>query len=239
MDLNAPEYVRQLRRIGPRPTEPLVRNIMRSGDAAYAPLIALATNIELLHEDEPECFGPVHALRLLGELPRVAMIEPLLRQFPIELLSEEDQLTRLWGNEAPQIIGRLGAEAVEPLWSIIDTPEWAEQARGTAVIALCCAATIAPEQRDNVVAGMRQRLEQTADTILSSYLAVGLANLGVKEAYSEIMAFYRAGEVKQEIMPPKVARQLLLSGGEQGLNCTKHPLTERYDQHGPAERRSA
>jgi hypothetical protein len=47
------------------------------------------------------------------------------------------------------------------------------------------------------------------------------------------MALYKAEKIDREIISPGVARQLLLSKGDKRLACAKHPLWERYDQHGP------
>src|SRR5262245_31423176 len=124
LELGVAEKVKQLRREGLRPSEQLARSIIRAGDAAVGPLLALATDTELLHEEEPDCFAPLHALRLLGELGSTEIIEPLLRQFPVSLDYDDEDLPQTWVNEAAQIIGHLGAPAVEPLWRIADDESW-------------------------------------------------------------------------------------------------------------------
>src|SRR6476620_8744908 len=116
LELGIAEKVKQLRREGLRPSEQLARSITKAGSAAVEPLLALATQIELLHEEEPECFGPLHALRLLGELGSLEIVAPLLRQFPISLEYEDEKVPQIWADEVPQIIGRLGKPAVELLW---------------------------------------------------------------------------------------------------------------------------
>jgi hypothetical protein len=233
LDLTIGDKVKQLRREGFRPSEALVRTITKAGSAAISPLLALAVDVDLLHEDEPECFAPLHALRLLGEVGSPEIIEPLLREFPVELDYEDEQLPKLWVEEAPQIIGHLGAAAVEPLWAIADDESWNMAARSGALLALGYATAVDPSVKDAVVAGMRARLARTEETIFASHLVVGLANIGVRDAYADVMALYRVGKIAQEIIPAGAARQLLLSDGLQRLNCAKHPLWERYDQHGP------
>src|SRR5215212_5089225 len=104
LDFTVSDKIKQLQREGLRPAEKLVSTIMRAGSAAFAPLLELATNLELLHEDEPECYAPIHALRLLGEVGSVEMIQPLLREFPIELEYEDEHLPGVWAEEVPQII---------------------------------------------------------------------------------------------------------------------------------------
>jgi len=233
LELGVAEKVKQLRREGLRPSEPLARSIIRAGDAAVGPLLALATDTNLLHADEPECFAPLHALRIVGELGSLEIIEPLLRQFPVSLDYEDEDLPQTWISEAAQIIGHLGAPAVEPLWRIADDESWNMAARSGALTALGYVTAVAPETRDDIIAGIRERMERGEDTVLTSYLAIALANLGVSDLYPEMMALYRAGKLDQDILPAAAARQLLLSDSSKRLACAKHPLWERYDQHGP------
>src|SRR4051794_21024101 len=124
LELGINDKVKQLRREGLRPSEQLVRTITKAGTVAIEPLLALATETDLLHEDAPECFAPIHALRLLGEIGSATIIEPLLRTFPIQLDYEEEELPLSWVKEVAQIIGHLGAAAAEPLWQIIDDDSW-------------------------------------------------------------------------------------------------------------------
>src|SRR6478672_10058855 len=133
LEFGVAEKVKQLRREGVRPSEQLARSITRAGHAAIGPLLTLATDLDLLHEDAPECFAPLHALRLLGELGAIEIIEPLLRQFPVSLDYDQEDLPQTWVNEVTQIIGHLGAPAVEPLWRIADDDGWNMAARSGAL----------------------------------------------------------------------------------------------------------
>ena len=233
LELGVAEKIKQLRREGMRPSEALVRTITRAESAAVAPLLALATDTQLLHHEAPECFASIHALRLLGELGSIEIIEPLLRQFPISLDYEDEELPQMWADEVAQIIGHLGEPAIEPLWQIADDESWNMAARSGALTALGYVTAVAPETRDAIIAGIRERIERGEDKVLASYLAIGLANLGVSDLYPEIMAMYRAGKIDQDILPAAAARQLMLSDSAKRLACAKHPLWERYDQHGP------
>lgn len=233
LDLTVGDKVKQLRTEGLRPSDGVVRAITKAGAAAAGPLLTLATDVELLHADEPDCYAPLHALRLLGELGSAEIVEPLLREFPLELEYEDEDLPKMWAEEAPQIIGRLGAAAVEPLWKIADDEGWNMAARSGALLALTYATAADPATKDAVTAGLRERLAGAEDTIFASHLVVALANLGVRDAYADVMARYRAGTIAQEIIPAGAARQLLLTDGSQRLACANHPLWERYDQHGP------
>ncbi len=114
------DLVRQLRRIGLRPPERLAASILEYGPEARDPLLALATDRELIHEESPGCWGPIHALRLLGELQDPTTIKALLQMFPLELREEEEQAPKLWAEDATQLIGHMGAPAVETLWQWFD-----------------------------------------------------------------------------------------------------------------------
>lgn len=233
IDLTIGEEVKQLRRAGMRPNERQVRDILRAGAAAFRPLLALATDTELLHEEPPECYGPIHALRLLGEMPSVDMIEPLLAPLPITRNYPDEQLPQLWLSELPQIIGRIGAAAVEPLWAIADDQERGIPARTVALVALGYVSAVAPDMRDAIIAGMREHLATSDDATINAYMVTALGDMGVEDAYAEVMQLYRAGKINQRIVPPGTARQMLLSKRDTRLNCANHPLWERYDQHGP------
>lgn len=234
IDLAAPEYVRQLRHAELRPSEKLVQKILATGDGAIGPLLELATDSELIYEQPPLCYAPLHALRLLGELGSTKIIEPLLLAYPVDNgYTEEHSPPEAWDNELPQILGRLGEVAVEPLWAYVDDQEKSVESRGAALSALAYATALTPELRDTVVAGLRERLGQSEDKTFTGHVLAALANIGVAEVYPEALALYRAGRVDQELIPPGAARQLLLSDGSKRLACVKHPLWERYDQHGP------
>jgi hypothetical protein len=232
-DLAAADYVRQLRRVGLRPSERLVRNILQASAAAVGPLLELALETDLFDEEAPECFAPLHALRLLGELHPIEMIAPLLDKLPLDPYYLEEDLTETWEIEVTQMIGRLGAAAAAPLWSIADDEAWDIAGRGAALTSLAYATEVEPAIRDAVVAGLRDRLAQSDDKSFSGYIVAALGNLGVQEAYQEVMALYREGRIDQEVIPAGAARQLLLTKSERRLACIHHPLWERYDEHGP------
>ncbi len=233
LDFTISDKIKQLQREGLRLNDKLAATITRAGSAAQAQLIELATNVDLLHEDEPECYAPIHALRLLGEVGTTEMIEPLLRQIPVELDYEDERLPQLWAEEVPQIIGRLGEPAIEPLWRIAEDDGWPSAARSSALVALTYITAAVPETREPIIAELRARLAATEDKALASHLVVALANLGVNDTYADIMALYRAGKIDQAIIPAGAVRQLLLTDSTKRLACVRHPLWERYDQHGP------
>lgn len=237
VDTPVADLVRQLSRVGLRPDPRLTDQIVSRGAEARAALLGLATSIDALHSELPMALGPLHALRLLGEVPDVSMIDPLLNALPIPVLGEEDVPARLYAAEVLQIIGRVGAPAVEALWAIADDAGQGETQRSAAVQALSYVAAFDPEVREAVLAEARARLaDEGQPTNIRTGAAVVLAELGDGQSYKPIMAAYRAGAIDQSKAPAGAARQFLLGGGRKDLSCVSHPLWERYDQHGPTPR---
>lgn len=234
IDTPVNDLVRQLSRVGLRPDERLVKLVLDYGTEARAPLLSIATHLEALREPLPASLGPLHALRLLGEIPDVSMIEPLLAVLPVPLSHPEHDIPgKLYALEILQMIGRVGAPAVPVLWAIAGDDTRSDIVRGAAINALSYVATYAPETREEIVAEARQRLETCQSPVIGTGVVTVLADLGDKESYKAVMAAYRDGHVDQQKAPAAMARQFLLSGGRNDLVCVKHPLWERYDHHGP------
>jgi hypothetical protein len=234
VDFEIFDSVRQLRRVGLRPPEQLARRITQAGPAALQQLLELATDVSLFEEEPPTTYAPLHALRLLGELNSPDMIEPLLDAFPLDIFGDEQNAPpAIWDAEAPQIIGHLGRPALAALWAYADDTSKPVPSRSAALSALAYATAIDPTVREEVLAGLRERISNADDALIASYALVALANIGAPELYGEIMAQFRQGRFDTEIIPPGAARQLLLSKGDSRLACARHPLWERYDQHGP------
>ncbi|ABU58642.1 hypothetical protein [Roseiflexus castenholzii] len=233
LHLSAGEYVQRLRRIGLRPGERLVNNILHCGDAAVEPLIELATRVLLLYEEPPVAYAPIHALRLLGELRPLRMVEPLLKSVDAEFKSR-GSAREIWQYEVPQMIGRIGAAVVAPLWSYIEDPACTPVERDGALLALAYATVIDKDVREPVIAELYRRLMQSDDRTLNAGIVRAIAYLGLADMYGDIMARYRASAVNQERMPASAARQMLLSQKTSGLaNDAKLSLWERYDRFGP------
>jgi hypothetical protein len=236
IDTPVSELVRQLSRVGLRPDERLVQRILEHGPAARAALLELALNTEALHAELPAALGPLHALRLLGELPDVALIVPLLGRLPVPITSDEDVPAQLYATEILQIIGRIGAPAVEPLWAYADDEANLPNVRSAAVATLAFVAARDPECRDTIIAEGRRRLEHAGALPVTNGVATLLAELGDAPSYAAVMAAFRAGQIEKEQVAPATLRQFMLGGGRRDLSCVNHPLFERYDDHGPRMR---
>lgn len=233
VDTPAIDLVRQLSRVGLRPDERLVKRIVEQGPAAREALLVLATDIEALHSELPGALGPLHALRLLGELPDVTMIAPLLGALPVPVIDDEDVAARLYATEVLQIIGRVGEPAVAALLAYADDEANPELTRAAAVSGLAYVATYAPATREVVLSEARRRLDLDQSLYVTTGIVTLLAELGDAASYPAVMAAYKAGRVEKDQAPAAAARQFLLGGGRKDLTCVNHPLWERYDHHGP------
>jgi hypothetical protein len=232
----ANELVQQLKRAGTRPPERLVGRILAHGAVAREPLLQLATDTQTLHAPEPACWGPIHALRLLGELPDMAMIAPLLDTLPIEIRDEQDQASEIWAGEVLDVIASCGPEAIPVLWNWADDETHSERSRASAVHTLSYIAGRFDETYNPIVEEARTRLEharQQQDRNAVTFLVYMIAGLGVQTAYHEVMAAYREGQVDTTVLPASAARQLLLNQGAQDA-FTRLSFWERYDEYGPS-----
>ena len=239
MELNyeASSLVRQLKAVGIRPPEALVERILALGDAAVAPLIELATDAPLLKaqaEGNP-LVGPLHALRLLGELRPQAMVEPLIAMFPLdEEYNFRSTLLVGWIEEVPQMIARVGPAVEQQLWAVVEDAEQHPGRRDIGLTALANLAEVEPARRDAIVARLRALLATEQQRSVGGSLVSALCLLNVAEAYKDVMAAFRERRVDTEIINPGTARQLLLSRRRpEDHACVLHTLWERYDQHGP------
>jgi hypothetical protein len=233
--IEANELVNQLLRIGHDLPEKLAQRIIGYGSVAVEPLLELAVDIDAIEDTIPRCYGPIHALRLLGEMKDLSAIEKLLLAFPID--SEPDaEVARgtvpdAWDNELPQILGSYGSVAAPILWEFADDSGNELVQRSTAMVSLAFSTAVEPETRAEVVQGLHQRLLAADDPDVAAHLLLALANLHVAEIYKEVLELYKAHRINTAIIPPGMARQLLLRTSAKTLECSKHTLEERYSQH--------
>lgn len=234
LDTPVANLVRSLRSVGLRPDDRLVEQMLGRGDEAVAPLLELALDTERLGGEEPGSLGPVHALRLLGELRPLHMAEPLLRALPLPVEMQTAQALYLWQQEMPQIVARLGADVLPTLLAIIDDEAADAEQRGAAVETLGYLHATTPELRSELADLLRMRWATITDPTVRGYMVEALGELGAKDMYAPVMAAYREGTVDREVMTAAEARQLLLGGNKDSrTSCANHTLAERYEQHGP------
>lgn len=233
-DIATSDLVRNLSRVGLRPSDRTVEAILERGADAIAPLTELALSTETLMEAEPASLGPIHALRLLGELKPVEVAAPLLRRLPLPVEEQPTQAAFLWSQEAPQIVANLGPEVLPVVLEIANDLEAPALQRGSAFATLGFLATTTPDLRDEIIAVLRERLGSEPDPTARGYIVATLAQLNAHAAYNEIMDAYKEKRVDRSVMSAADARQLLLGTQTQRqLDCALHSLAERYEQHGP------
>jgi hypothetical protein len=235
-DTTIAELVRQLQHAGMRPPRHVVQRILTHGDGARAPLIELATSTHKLYEAEPICWGPLHALRLLGEIPDVSMLPPLLSALPVEIRDEHDQATELWAAEVLDVASECGPDAIPLLWEWVSDTSHSQHSRGAALHTLVYIAYRWIAYFDTIVEEARTRLRQQPDMTETTFLAFLLANLTVADAYDEVMAAYREKRVDTAVLSASQARQMILSGIEPADYTSRFEFWERYDIDGPFER---
>jgi hypothetical protein len=231
MTVEINEYVRQLRTVGAELPIPLAQRIITTGELALAPLVALAIDTELVVGAIPLCYGPLHALRILGEIAHPAMIAPLIHA-PIPASPDRisEQRATIWDGEVPQMIARCGTDALEPLLGLLDDDHTSNIGHHRAAIALAYLSVTHTELASLIVAALNARLT-TSNPDRNASAALALANMGVDASYSLVMAAYKAGHIAKDAVQPGPLRQLLLSRSNARLSCVKHPLGERYAHH--------
>lgn len=234
LDTPVTNLVRNLRSVGLRPDDRLVEQILARGDDAVAPLLELALDTQRLTQEEPGSLGPIHALRLLGELRPLIMVDPLLRALPLPVDMQTAQALYLWQQEMPQIVARLGADALPHVLAVVDDEGADPEQRGAAVETLSYMGATTPELRAELADLLRTRWTTINNPTVRGYMVEALGELGAKDMYAPVMAAYRDGSVDRDVMSAAEARQALLGGNKDSrMSCANHTLAERYEQHGP------
>jgi hypothetical protein len=228
-DIN--QLVTQLQRVGLRPTEQQWATIKEAGATAESALLDLALDKISLGKTEPTSLGPIHALRLLGEINTVetSTIEQLLHVLPMDDFDPASQAPFVWRQDLPQIIGRWGQATIElaqPLGGDTTAPP---AQRVLAIDTLGYAVEVEPTLRDDVVAFLRQQLATVDEPLVGASIVRTLSLLHVGDAYKDVMEAYKRGVVDREVIPATEARQQLLNPRlKNNLGCVSHTLVERY-----------
>ncbi len=228
--------VDQLQRAGLRPSERQWEVIRQACYEAIPLLLELATDTTLLAREEPVAYGPVHALRLLGECAPLepASIDRLLQALPLSEEAEATDAGYIWGEDLAHMIARSGRTAFEVARTrFLDRSAPAEQ-RAAAAEVTAFSVEMDGDLRSEAIAFLREQLPVESDPYVMGFVVDALANLGAAETYSEVMATFKRGAVDRTVVTAAATRQLLLGGGAPDiLKCVRHTLAERYDQHGP------
>lgn len=235
MATDSQHLVTQLQRAGLRPSDQQMQTIVEAGAQALPDLIELATNGQVAVGAEPAAFGPIHALRLLGEFASLepATITRLLTTLPLPETTTNVQAPYVWRQDLPQIIARSGSVSIEPARAILQDTSANREQRAAAAESLSYIPAVDDALRGEMIALLREQINVETDPYVAAYIATGLANLGASEAYSDIMAAFKRRGIDKGVISAADMRQRLLTSGTKRLECARHTLAERYDQHGP------
>ncbi len=235
MTTDVENVVGQLGRSGLRPSDRQWEIVREAGSDAVPALLALAVDVDVLSQPEPASLGPVHALRLLGELapPDPADIQRLLRTTPPSSELSE-QAAYIWWQELPQVVARWGKAGYDAAQAVYLDMEAGSEQRAVSAEAMGFAPEFDPTLRTDAIAFFRERLATESDPYVMAHVVEALANLRAWKTYEYVMEAYKRGAVDKETISAADARQRLLSDKPNPvLACLHHTLTERYDSHGP------
>ena len=165
-------------------------------------LIRMATDDDLHFADSAglEVWAPVHAWRALGQLRAEEAVQPLiglLERFDDEIEGDEYVMSDL-----PKVFGLMGRAAIPALTAYLQNDKHLDRSRITAAASLQNVAEHDPMVRDEVVAILKQQLEQfdVQDEGLNGFLISDLVDLKATEALPAIEQAFAAGAIDEMIM---------------------------------------
>lgn len=164
---------------------------MGFGPGHVPELIRMACDPALNHadEDDPHAYAPLHAWRALGQLAAPEAAAPLvdlLVQLPDDDFANE---------ELPEVLGMIGAPALEPAAAALANPAVEERSRTSAACALEEIGKRHPELRDRCVEVLMRQLEgwPGQSEWLNGVLIDYLVELHATEAAPLMQAVFEAG----------------------------------------------
>src|SRR5260370_27377932 len=147
-------------------------------------------------EEDPEFWGPIHAVRALGQLHAEAAIEPL-----VHLLGEleHDEWMR---EELPPVFGLIGPAPIPPLPPYLPATSHQFYPRIYAAHGLEEIGNWHPESRSEVIAALSKQLEsfEENDYELNGFLISGLSHLKAVEALPLIERAFAADRVDEFVI---------------------------------------
>jgi hypothetical protein len=170
---------------------------MGFGPGHVPELIRMACDLALNNadEDDPHAYAPLHAWRALGQLAAPEAAAPLvdlLVQLPDDDFANE---------ELPEVLGMIGAAALEPAGAALANASHEERTRVSAANALEEIGKRHPELRDRSVALLMRQLEEwPAQTEwLNGVLIDYLVELHATDAAPLMQAAFEAGRADEMI----------------------------------------
>lgn len=163
-------------------------------------LIRMATDHEIHsiepkegEEEDPEFWGPIHAMRALGQLHAEAAIEPLIQLLTVQAGDEWMQ------EELRFVFGLIGPAAIPALAAYLADTSHELYPRGYAAHGLEEIGNWHPESRSEAIAALSKQLEsfEENDYELNGFLISGLSRLKAVEALPLIERAFAADRVDE------------------------------------------
>ena len=173
------------------------------GQGDIPELIRMATDRELrdiagevYEDDDPDYWGPLHAIYALGQLHAEEAIEPL-----VNLLAELDDDEWML-EELPKVFGMLGPTAIPALADYLADTSHEMYSRSYASNGIIEIAEMHPERREECIAIISKQLEkfEENDYELYSFLVTNLMQLKAKETLPLIERAFKADRVDEFIV---------------------------------------
>lgn len=158
-------------------------------------LMACDPGLNNADEDDPHAFAPLHAWRALGQLAAPEAAAPLVDL--LVRLPEDD----FANEELPEVLGMIGAAALEPAAAALANTSHEERTRVSAANALEEVGKRHPELRDRCVALLMCQLEEwpAQSEWLNGVLIDYLVELHATDAAPLMQAAFEAGRADEMI----------------------------------------
>jgi hypothetical protein len=193
-------------------------------------LIRMATDRKLRdleeeeYEDEdPDFWGPIHAIRALGQLHAEAAVEPLVNLLT-ELKDDEWML-----EELPSVYGMIGPVAIPALSAYLADPSHDMYSRGFAAESLEAIGKKYPESRSECISVISKQLEEFEenDYELNAFLIASLAHLKAVETLPLIERAFEADRVDEFVID---LDDVLVEFGLKEREIVESPFLEMFKE---------
>ncbi len=189
-------WVRQVLRLGGRPSLEMFDGAVAAGDAAIPLMTDVLSRRDWRLGDDPDRAEiHVHALRLLGEIGSPRALPAL-----IGVVHDSVDVAR-FGDEAGLALARLGSAALPSLGRVLASRDADRWPRAVAARALEFVALRDRRLRPDVIPLLESLIEDAGegDRVLNSHVAHALRQLASARSLSVIDKAFRAGRVDEDM----------------------------------------
>lgn len=209
-----PPAVARLLQAGEKPSAAVVSQLCHQAESVRPAIQELAASTALLRAPEPRCFAPLHALRLLPEMPHPDNVIAVLQQLPLPLDETSHVAAVRWARDAINIIAEHGPDVLPLLWAWADDESHPTHSRGAAVHAALFIVQAHPATAAEVRRAVSERFVAylaagATDTLYMTFLAHAAVTLQLREHYTALMGAYKVGQIDHTLMPAATARQAI------------------------------